>query len=369
MARYYNKDKLKEKLDPDKIFDLLNNWSGNPEWKNNCIVSDTICHNLPGEGSHKLYYYFGTKLFKCFTGESEAFDIFDLCIKVMAKQYNLSWELYDAMNYIARYFGFEGETPQLDNKVKELDDWNVFERHKVQINQKQLNGQLKSYSPIILERFSYPRILNWEKEGINQKVIRENLIGYYPARNQITIPHFDINNRLIGIRGRTLSEEDAERYGKYRPLLIGKQLYSHPLSLNLYHLNQSKENIRRSKTAIIFESEKATMLYQSYYGKESDISVACCGQNISNYQMQLLKDLGCKEVIIGFDKDYEVIGDDTFKRIKSKLIHLYNRYNNTIKISAIFDKDLILPQKASPIDVSKEVFEELLNKRIIPKGE
>ena len=34
--------------------------------KDNCFITNTICHNIEG-GSLKLYYYFDTHLFYCFT--------------------------------------------------------------------------------------------------------------------------------------------------------------------------------------------------------------------------------------------------------------------------------------------------------------
>ena len=55
-----------------------------------------------------------------------------------------------------------------------------------------------------------------------------------------------------------------------------------------------------------------------------------------------------------------------FKRLKAKLIHIYNKYSKNVRISAIFDKGMILPYKASPIDRGPQIFEKLLNERIIP---
>lgn len=254
MSRYYNKDELKESLEPEQIYDLLEAWGGEPTWANNYIISDTICHNLPGEGSHKLYYYFGTRLCHCYTGCIDpTFDIFDLCIKVMKNQKQLKWEMYDAMDYIASYFGFDGIEKQ--EEQSELKDWDIFKKHNLRLPEKKPMVQLKEYDPVILTRFAYPRISRWEQEGISDEVSKKNLIGYYPGGEQITIPHFDIDNRLIGIRGRSLAADEAERYGKYRPLLIGKQLYNHPLSMNLYNLNNSKDNIAKVHAAIIFEGE------------------------------------------------------------------------------------------------------------------
>jgi DNA primase len=74
--------------------------------------------------------------------------------------------------------------------------------------------------------------------------------------------------------------------------------------MNLYNLNNSKDNIKLSKAAIVFEGEKSSLLYQSYFGLENDISVACCGSNISAYQVQLLLDAGAKEMIIAFDRQW-----------------------------------------------------------------
>ena len=106
----------------------------------------------------------------------------------------------------------------------------------------------------------------------------------------------------MGLRGRSLCAADSERFGKYRPIFVNQQFYSHPLGMNLYNLNNSKDNIKLMGKAIVFESEKSCLLYQSYFGIESDISVACCGSNLSIHQVQLLLDAGAKEIIVAFDR-------------------------------------------------------------------
>lgn len=364
MACYYNKDELKNQLEIEQIYDLLELFGGNPSYSStDIIISDTICHNLPNEGSHKLYYYEGSHLFQCYTNCS-SFDIFELVIKIAKLQWNKDWELYDAMKYVAQYFGIEGETPS--QEVDELSDWNLFERHSFVIPKKSII-QLPEYNPVILTKFAYPRILSWEQEGISAATARRNLIGYYPAEEQITIPHFDIDNRLVGVRGRFLGADMAERYGKYRPLVVNGIQYAHPLSMNLYNLNNSKDNIRKNKVAIVFEGEKSTLIYSSYYGIENDISVACCGSNLSSQQVQLLAELGVREIIVAFDRQFIEISDNEFQRLKKKLISIYKKYNNEIKITAIFDKDMITGYKDAPIDCGKDKFEYLLKHRIIPK--
>ena len=218
MAGYFNKDDLKAQLEIENVFDLIVELGGEPEYVDTGLISQTICHNAPGDGSRKLYYYDNSKLFRCYTSCDESFDIFELVIKAMKIQKDLDWELYDAMVYVAEYFGLaEAERP---DKTEEAQHWVVFKRHDFSLPELRAPATLKEYNKIILTRFTYPRILNWEAEGITDEVNKQNYIGYYAGGEQITIPHFDINNRLVGIRGRYLATEDAERYGKYRPLYI-----------------------------------------------------------------------------------------------------------------------------------------------------
>ena len=125
----------------------------------------------------------------------------------------------------------------------------------------------------------------WLEDGISQEAMDHAMIGYYPGGDYITIPHFDKDGRFIGLRGRTLCASEGEIYGKYRPLKINKQLYNHPLGMNLYNLHHSKRNIATMKKAIIFESEKSVLQLQSMVGFDADISVACCGSNVSAFQM------------------------------------------------------------------------------------
>ena len=167
------------------------------------------------------------------------------------------------------------------------------------------------------------------------------------------------------MRGRTLCKEEGEKYGKYRPVKIGKDLYNHPLGMNLYNFNNSKNNISFMKKAIVFEGEKSCLLYQSYFGLDNDISVACCGSSLSTYQVQQLLDIGVEEIIIAFDRQFKEIGDEEFKHLKRNLLKLRMKYKNYATISFIFDKKMITGYKDSPIDCGKEVFLHLFKERIV----
>lgn len=247
-------------------------------------------------------------------------------------------------------------------------DWSYLENYsRIQNMDVSINRiVLQEYDKFILNNFNYNlKLTPWLEEGITQEVINNARIGYFPGGDQITIPHFDKDNRFIGLRGRTLCETDAQLYGKYRPILVNGIIYKHPLGFNLYNLNHSKDNISLIKKAIIFESEKSCLQYQSYFGIENDITVACCGSNISSHQMQMLLDLGIEEVIIGFDRQFEKIGDNEYARLKKKLLKFYIQYKNYTKVSFIWDKEMITPYKASPTDCGKDIFLNLFKNRII----
>lgn len=76
-------------------------------------------------------------------------------------------------------------------------------------------------------------------------------------------------------------------------------------------------------------------------------------------------DCGVEEIIIAFDRQFQEIGDNEFKLLKSKLIRLRERYKNFVTVSFIFDKEKVTGYKASPIDEGPEKFMYLFKKRII----
>lgn len=363
----FDKNEIREKISLEDIFSLLVDWGGEPEYTSFGIISQTICHNPPGEGSRKLYYYENSGLFKCYTGCDATFDIFELAIKISELNSSSPLDLNSAIRLIAFKCGISGTSINIEESIIS-DDKKILDRYdRIQsVENKDYHIVLKEYDRCILDRFNYSaKILPWLQENISQEVMKESQIGFYPGGNQITIPHFDINNRFIGLRGRSLCEDDCDRFGKYRPLFINQQFYSHPLGMNLYNLNNSKENISRIKKAIIFESEKSTLKYKSYFGKENDISVACCGSSISIYQIQLLLDCGAQEIIIAFDRQFQEIGDSEFIHLKRNLLKINQKYKNYALISFIFDKNMLTNYKDAPIDDGIDIFLQLYKERII----
>ena len=358
----FDKDTLKNSLSTDDVYRLVDALGGEPRIQSFGLICATICHNAPGEGSHKLYYYDNTKLFRCYTDCGDTFDIYELVMRALNQQKGIELKLYQSFTFVANFFGYSyaQEKEEKDNPK----DKEVFERYKAA--QPILSSQkidLPIYNPKVLKSLVYPRIIPWEKDGIAPKIIKEAKIGYYPVGEQITIPHFDKDGRFVGLRGRALITTEADNYGKYRPIKIDNILYTHPLGLNLYNLNHSKDNIAQLKKAIVFESEKSTLLYRTYF--DYDISVACCGSSLSAAQVKLLMDCGAQEIIIAFDRQFKAISDNEFLRLKKHLLSIHKKYNSLVKITFIFDKKMITSYKAAPIDEGKEKFLTLFNERIV----
>ena len=364
----YDKHEVRSQLTLNHVFELLEEWGGEPEYTNFGIVSSTICHNQPGEGSRKLYYYSNSDLFHCYTGcENPSFDIFELTIKINQIQNNIEWDLNDAVRFVAQRFGISGSEED-DSGLPQLEDWKYLANYSriQELSAKSFDIVLKEYDKTILSRFNYNiKILPWLNDNINQNALDIAQIGFYPGGDQITIPHFDINNRFIGLRGRTLCQAEADRFGKYRPLKVHGIQYSHPLGMNLYGLNWSKKPIKTIAKAIVLESEKSVLQYITAFGLDNCIAVACCGSSISAFQINSLINAGAKEIIIAFDRQFQEIGDDEFKKLKNKILRLAKRYGNYVGISSIFDKNMITSYKAGPLDEGVDKFLQLYKERII----
>jgi hypothetical protein len=381
MADKEEKNRIKNSLSIDQVFNFVADLGGEPQMYGGYFVSQTICHNPPGEGSHKLFYYENTRLFKCFTEcEGGAFDIFDLTTRVKQvagekrAQSNSNgeiiyrdWTLYDSIWYVARYFGIPLEKPEEEGFLglhMSLKDWDILKRYEEEKEEVEKRIEMQVYDKNILAHYPRPHIAPWENEGITFEVEQECGIAYDPCALGIIIPHFDIYGRLIGIRERTLIKE-LEDYGKYKPAILQGKMYNHPLGFNLYNLNNSKDNIIKMKKAVVFESEKSCLLSRSYFGAAGDISVATCGSSFTMAQFKLLQGLGVDEIIIAFDRQFQKHGDDEFKRWTKKLEAINDKYKKYVLISFMFDKNNILQYKSSPIDEGKNKFIQLFKERII----
>jgi hypothetical protein len=345
--------KLKQDLTREEIIDIVTSLGAdNYIDMDNVIVFPTICHNPVGyKKSMKLYYYFNTCLFHCYTECDDSFDIYKLICKV-AELNDEEMTFMEAVNYVIERH--KGGLIHLNNQYRSRRD-----RYR-----KRLGAQkLEKKNTNILDIFRFRNHPEWVKEGISRATMEKFGILYSTYRNKIIIPHVDVDGDLVGIRGRALNEDEVAMGNKYMPVKINGQFYSHPLSLNLYGLYHNKAAIKRIKRAIIVEGEKSVLLGEEFL-KEDNICVASCGSSLHRPQVQLLVQLGVQEIIIGFDKEFEKYGTEEFRTYNEKLNNLCLKYINYSNFSYIIDTAGLLRLKDSPLDRGAEVFHKLYNDRV-----
>ena len=353
----YDPAEVRGCLEPEEVFNLLEYLEAEPKMSPDSIVCKTICH---GGDSHKLYYYFNSNLFRCYTGDCGVFDIFELFEKVKDITFSKAVDfVVDFCKLGYRISATEEET---------IEDFKIIERYR-QLLSIEISHEFFAMPEIdgsILKHYPSPRILAWEEEGISKEVCDYMGIKYDPLAGSVLIPHRDFYGRLIGIRERTLVK-DNEVMGKYRPAILDTKQYNHPLGYNLYGIDVAKDNISKAKIAIVAESEKAVLQSICYLGTAGNITVAACGNKLSEYQCNLLVDrCGVREIVIAFDSDYHENGDADYDRTIVSLQKIYDQFSPKVNISFMFDKEKqYLPYKASPFDCGKDVFMKLWRDRVM----
>lgn len=347
--------KVEQELTPERIIELVTGLGADRyEEKNDYIIFPTICHNEEAsEAKMKLYYYKRNHKFHCYTDCGENFNIYQL----FEKRYELlgiEYDFYkDIVLKIVDGISFHQFQDGFGSKYKSLEDRYTRQETIVEI---------KPIKKSLLNIYSFYATVEWLNDGISEEAMKVFHILYDVIHNKIIIPHYDENDELIGIRGRALNDEDLV-YGKYMPVSIEGKMYAHPLGYNLYGLNMNKENIRKKKTAIIFEAEKSVLQYETMYGRENNIAVAVCGSSISYYQMQLLYDLGVERVIVAFDSP-SVINWEELDKHYNKLKKLCERFVYKCRMGFVIDYKNILGAKDSPTDLGKTAFEEIMKRPI-----
>ena len=343
-----------DNLDINSIVELMKKLGADRyEEKEKFFIFPTICHNInSAEASMKLYLYKDTKLFVCYTedGNMSIFKFLKTYYETRQIEYDWFEDIYNVVLNCGNFRPKEGfDTIQYQS----LKD-------RYRIKKKQV--ELEKYPSGILDIFMKNYPVEWLNDGISRRAMDKYNIKYSVSQNKIIIPHYDINNNLIGIRGRALNEWEIENIGKYMPIQIEKKWYTHPLSLNLYGLNHTKENIKKYGICYIGEAEKFCLQSESF--SFPNCSCAVCGSQFNKYQLDILmKNCQPKEIVICFDKEEKDKEDKYF----FKLYNLCKKYINYCKMSFIYDTENLLKLKESPTDCGENVFKKLLERRIIVK--
>ncbi|KFZ25958.1 MAG: DNA primase [Candidatus Izimaplasma bacterium HR2] len=223
---------------------------------------------------------------------------------------------------------------------------------------------MKYYLKTYLKLYREIYYTGWINEGISIEAMKKFNIGLHITTERITIPYFDINGYLIGVRGRTLREIDIKNKIKYMPMKHCGEYLTFPMHSSMYGIFQNQFTIRKLKKAVIFEAEKSVLQLESFY-PNNNIGLALGGSNLFDAHVQLLLDLGVEDVYLALDKEYNKYEDNKYlseyslkiKQMKDKLINYFNVY-------IIEDRSGLLEYKDSPTDKGEYIFSKLVKESI-----
>ena len=360
MTTKYNK--ILDMITTSDIVQLVSKF-GIPEtsirYYNNQLIMPTGCHNeIIGTAKHKLYYYEDSKKFHCYTccGSMNPFEFVVQAYRTRGIKYSLS----NAAIIIERIIqerlkdGFAIVTPPSNVKKEIEEDW-----HK----------SLTEYNPSIMNCFSRNKkyLKVWEKEGISFDAMDKFGIKFDMIRNRMVIPIYDDKGVFVGAKVRNFNQEDIENGRKYMPLIHNNEIYTYDKGKILYGLNFNKKNIKNAKRAIIFESEKSTILYESLYVGNKAVSIG--GSNVSVYQTELLKQYKVETVVLALDNDYSLLPNENGEY--DKYFGLYKMLKEANKLDAkgfnveiVYDwEQSFLENKDAPIDKGREIWNKLYRNR------
>lgn len=343
-----NYEEIIEQLDDNKVINMLNKLNIPYQDKGNYLLLPTCCHHhLNEEASWKLYYYKNTHIFHCYT-ECQSQSIFTFLKNFYTAQgidYDWFTDIYEVIRGCS-YFNEHQNT----TSYKSIRNNYTLKKER---------QELPAYSDKIMECFTKYYPIEWLNDGISCEAMDKFNIRYSPSQNKIIIPHYDVNGRLVGIRGRALNQEDIDTWGKYMPVQIENKWYSHPLSLNLYGLDKTKENIKTTGIAYLFEAEKSVLQMESF--SILNCAAAVCGSKLNKYALDILvRTCHPQEIVICFDKE-ELPHEDKYFNHLYELCKKYQAYTN---FSFIYDKENLLDLKDSPTDKGEDTFIKLLQKRV-----
>lgn len=346
-----NYEEIIENLQPELVIKLMEQLGADRyEDKGKYIVFPTICHNITSsEASSKLYFYKDTKLFYCYTecGPMNIFKFLKNYYETREIEYDWFVDIYEVILNCSttNLIGLTKKREKLSDKYKRKEP-----------------KKLETYNDGILDVFVKKYPIEWLNDGISGYAMDKYNIRYSISQNKIIIPHYNVDFELVGIRGRALNQRDIESFGKYMPVQIENKWYSHPLSLNLFGLNWSKNFIKENGICYLFEAEKSCLQMESF--SMPNCSAAVCGSNFNKFQLRiLLKVAAPKEIVLCFDKEENPPDDKYFY----KLLKICKKYSNYCKFSFIYDRENLLDLKDSPTDKGEEVFKKLLEKRVVVK--
>lgn len=308
-------------------------------------------------GSPKLIFYPDTGVYLGLTA-GRSYDILGL-VQTRLSLLKQPCSFMDAVAYILSVTGIESTQVQRVANPN-ITDWSGLERF---ITIRNGGSTLPVYDSTILDTLPCIPCQEWIDEGISAETQALYRIGWYGREWGTTIPVFDKDYNLVGIRCRYWSE-DGVASGKYRPLqLLDGTIYKFPTNAVLYGLAQNQYEIERTGTVMIAESEKSVLKLHSFLGSQST-AVAMFGSQLGLQRRNQLLKLGVNHVILIVDNDVAV-EDDGFGQWQDKIMKQANLWSGLAQVDIVWDNLGLLDIKENATDRDKETWEQLYESRDI----
>lgn len=304
----------------------------------------------------KLYLYKDNKIFVGFTS-NRSYDIFSL-VQTRLKLLSMPSSFMDTVNFILSTLDIKADSVKRIN-APHIYNWEDSLGKFIRF--RQTGSTLKTYDQSILDTLEQSYPVAWENEGISPNTMEKYQIGYYDYLNATTIPCFDTQGNLIGIRCRHWREEEIE-HGKYRPLMLADgTIYKFPTNDVFFGINWNAEEIKRTGTVMLGESEKFVMKMDTWFGQNS-VALGMFGGNLGIKRRNELIKLGVSKVIYVPDCDY--IGkeneEEAFEEFNSKLIKFGDSWSGYAQVEIVWDNNTgLLGPKENASDKDRETWEDL----------
>ena len=220
------------------------------------------------------------------------------------------------------FFNKIGKNRRLDNKV--IDE-----------------AVLNEYEAVPSQRFL--------RDGITLKTQKKFGVGYDIESQRITIPLRDQFGQLVGVKGRlNYEDDDLPKYLFLHKCMMNEILYGYYENYNYMH----------GGDILICESEKSVMQGDSF-GYHNIVGL---GHNlISPTQAKLIVGAMPKRIILCLDEGLKI---DIIRK-NLDILHAYSRMFDIEIGWWNSDYDIDIPEKASPTDLGRRKFEEILSEQIV----
>lgn len=196
----------------------------------------------------------------------------------------------------------------------------------------------------ILNQYVMYPYYQYIKEGLEYQTQVDFQVGYDIQSERVVYPIHNQFGDIISIKGRTTDPLYKDK-GIYKFLY----LYNFNKMIELYNWHRAIDYIHEKKEIIIFEGEKSCWL-ATQFGFSNCVAVG--GDDLSDYQVKMIKDLGIEiKIMIALDKDKSV---DDFKKQGKK-------FGQSRQVYALWDAHNLLSKelKQSPVDNGYETFLKL----------